>query len=239
VAEPPAEHPRTDHAIAVAKKPPPRPKIVQRPVPRPVPAHPIKRPVLVASAGTSSALAAPSAPAAQSAPEPPTPPIETDVGSDAPAPSPAPAAPAPAAPDTGAAPVVVTPVVTAPVKPAPVKPAAPPSPGSLDATPSVATLEVKGSLSPAIVRRSVERTLSSLRGCYRTAAREAHATPAIDLRITFEIDENSLATQVSTGGASFGSLGICAAGVAGQIRTPEAPDVGTVQVTAVIRFRPS
>jgi len=61
----------------------------------------------------------------------------------------------------------------------------------------------------------------------------------VDLRLTFEIDENSLATQIATSGAGVGSLATCAAGVASQIRTQEAPDVGTVQVAVVIRFRPS
>jgi hypothetical protein len=124
------------------------------------------------------------------------------------------------------------------VLPTPAKTAAP-SPGTLDATPSIESLEVKGSLAPSIVRRSVERTLSSLQGCYRTAARAGGATPAIELRLTFEIDENSLAVNVATGGASFGSLGSCAKSVARQIRTQEAPDVGTAQVTVVIKFRPS
>ena len=118
-------------------------------------------------------------------------------------------------------------------------PAVAADPGTLDATPMVVSLDVKGSLSPAVVRRSVERTLTSLRACYRTAARTGGATPAVDLRLTFEIDENSLATQIATGGASFGSLATCAATVASQIRTQEAPDVGTVQVAVVIRFRPS
>jgi len=116
---------------------------------------------------------------------------------------------------------------------------APANPGTLDATPTVVSLDVKGSLSPAMVRRSVERTLASMRTCYRTAARAGGATPAVDLRLTFEIDENSLATQIGTSGASFGALATCAAGVASQIRTQEAPDVGTVQVAVVIRFRPS
>jgi hypothetical protein len=103
----------------------------------------------------------------------------------------------------------------------------------------VVSVEVKGSLSPSIVKRSVERTLPSLRSCYRTAARTAKATPAVELRLSFEIDENSLATKITTSGASFGSLAACVAGVTSQIRTQEAPDVGTAQVTAVIRFRPS
>ncbi|HET9623927.1 MAG TPA: hypothetical protein VFP84_21290, partial [Kofleriaceae bacterium] len=108
----------------------------------------------------------------------------------------------------------------------------------MDAEPSIAELNVVGSLSPSVVRRSLERTLASMRGCYRMAAKASNATLAVDLKLAFEIDENSLATKVVPQ-ASFGSLATCAAGVAGQIRTPEAPDVGTVRVTAVIRFRPS
>jgi hypothetical protein len=118
-------------------------------------------------------------------------------------------------------------------------PVAPAGPGSLDAVPSITALDVKGPLSPSIVRRSVDRTLSSLRSCYRTAARDGGATPVIDLQLSFEIDENGLATQVATSGARFGSLPGCVAGVAGQIRTQEAPDVGTAHVTVGIRFRPS
>jgi hypothetical protein len=124
-----------------------------------------------------------------------------------------------------------------PPAPIPVPPR--PSPGSLDAVASVTSLDVKGSLSPAIVRRSVERALGALRSCYRAAARAGGTTPAIELQLRFEIDENGLATQVATGGAVFGSLGTCATGVASKIRTPTAPDVGTAQVTVGIRFQPS
>jgi hypothetical protein len=125
-----------------------------------------------------------------------------------------------------------SPVVVAPIKP-------PPNPGPFDAVPAVTTFEVKGSLSPSIVRRSVDRTLPSLRACYRSAARAAGATPAIDLQLTFEIDENGLATQVAINGPRFSAITGCAAEVARKIRTQGAPDVGTVQVTVGIRFRPS
>jgi hypothetical protein len=121
----------------------------------------------------------------------------------------------------------------------PVTPTVPTGPGTLDATPAIVTLDVKGSLSPSIVRRSVDRTLASLRACYRTAARAGRATPAVELQLTFDIDENSRATQVATSGASFGSLSGCATGVMSKIRTSEAPDVGTARVMVVIRFRPS
>jgi serine/threonine protein kinase len=233
--EPVVERPKAP--AAATKKPPVRSKPTPRAVVRAPATKPPKRPPVVAAAAI--------APAPPPAPPPPAAeiqgpqtaagsPIETEVQPEPPAPPPPPPPPPPEA-------AVTPPPVAAPalavVKPA-TKPA-PPPPGSLDATPSVASLDVKGSLSPSIVRRSLERTLASLRGCYRTAARAAKATPAIELRLTFEIDENSLATRVATSGASFGSLSTCAVGVAGQIRTQEAPDVGTVQVTAVIRFRPS
>jgi serine/threonine protein kinase len=224
---------RSKAPAASTKKPPVRSKPAPRPVLRPATTKPIKRPPVVAAATAAPApTAAPPPPPVEEVQGPQTPagsPIETEVQPEPPAPPPPPPEPAAAPPPVAPALAVVKP----PAKPTP------PAPGSLDATPSVASLEVKGSLSPAIVRRSLERTLSSLRGCYRTAARAVKATPAVELRLSFEIDENSLATQVATSGANFGSLSRCAAGVAGQIRTQEAPDVGTAQVTAVIRFRPS
>jgi hypothetical protein len=131
-------------------------------------------------------------------------------------------------------PPVLPPPVTPPLVPPP-----PVGPGTLDATPSIASLEVKGPLPSSTVRRSVDRTLASLRTCYRTAARAAGRTPAVELHLTFEVDENSLATRVATSGAGFGSLASCAIGVVSHIRTAEAPDVGTARVTVVIRFRPS
>lgn len=136
-------------------------------------------------------------------------------------------------------PAPAVPTMAAQLPPAPIPAAPRPSPGSLDAVPSVTNLDVKGSLSPAIVRRSVERALGSLRSCYRTAAQAGGTTPAIELQLRFEIDENGLATQVATGGAAFGTLGSCATGVASKIRTPTAPDVGTAQVTVGIRFQPA
>jgi eukaryotic-like serine/threonine-protein kinase len=225
---------KLDRPVAVGKKPVVRPKGVVRPAPP----RPAKRSVMLAAAspGITGGVtgAAPStvveAPAArpaepEAAPEPappppaatePSPPREATDGS---------AAPRPAAPT-----------------PPPPKAAPPaPKPAALDASPELVSVEVKGSLSRAVVRRSVERTLASLRTCYRTAARSGGVpggAAVIEVQLSFEIDENSLATHVATRGASFGSLASCAIGVASQIRTQEAPDVGTAQVTAVIRFRP-
>ncbi|MEO7730256.1 MAG: hypothetical protein ABIY55_04740, partial [Kofleriaceae bacterium] len=206
-----------------------------RPIPRREPIGPARRttlapPVAIAAPGSAaisapgSAVAAPGS-APISAP-PITPPSE-------------PLAPAPAAAPPSVERATEPPSGLPPPAPPVQLKSAPPPRGSLDATPGVVSLEVKGSLSPSIVRRSVERTLSSLRACYRVAARAGGNTPAVELRLAFEIDENSLATHVTTAGASFGSFASCAAGVAGQIRTQEAPDVGTAQVIVVIGFRPS
>ncbi|TMQ16091.1 MAG: hypothetical protein E6J90_24475, partial [Deltaproteobacteria bacterium] len=158
--------------------------------------------------------------AGAAAPSPPAPPAPTLT----PPPQP-PIPPPPAPPDP--------PSVAAP-KAAP----APKGPGALDAVPEITGLEVKGSLSPSVVRRSVERALPALRACYVAAARAGRTTPALDLQLSFEIDENGLAIHAATGRASFGSLARCAAGVAGQIHTPVAPDTGTAPVAVVIRFRP-
>jgi len=226
--EPEPAAPDVAQPVAVTAEPVPEPPKLDPPVvakrvgrPRSAsqrePARPVKHAVVIASAAV--------APTPSGSP-PRSPPVQPEAGAGT-VPTP-PAADLGHDPTTGAAP---------PAPPAPAKPA-PPPPGTLDATPSITTLEVKGSLSAAIVRRSVERTLSSLQGCYRTAARAGGTTPAIDLRLTFEIDENRLAVNVAAGGASFGSLGSCATTVARQIRTKEAPDVGTAEVAVVIRFRP-
>jgi serine/threonine-protein kinase len=119
------------------------------------------------------------------------------------------------------------------------RPALPVGPGSLDAKPEIASLEVAGSLSQSVVRRSLERTMGALRTCYQTAARVGNATPPIDLQIRFEIDENSLVTHVMASGTSFGSLAGCAGGVIGGVHTQQAPDTGTAQAQVLIRFRPT
>jgi len=241
----------------VAAVDPPKPRHADEPAapPDPTPAEPAAAaaPAIPARAATRTPVAIPRRESLRV--------VKRTAGSNAPAiaaaaspsdPAPIAVAPAetpPAAPlavEPEPAPVIAPPIAPPPapiVLPPPAPPiqlaVARPSTGSLDATPAVISLDVKGSLSPSIVRRSVERTLGSLRSCYRTAARAGGATPALELRLAFEIDENSLATHVATSGGSFGSLASCAAGVAGQIRTQEAPDVGTAQVTVVIGFRPS
>jgi hypothetical protein len=217
------------HPAGIAKRPLVRGKpTTHRELPRPA-----RRVAAVMSAGSGSAPATPApiiAPPGQQAADPgATAAISAELGHGR--------ADTGGERETVAAPVAPPPAVV--VVASPPAPPAPPNPGTLDATPAVLSLEVKGSLSPSIVRRSVERTLSSMRTCYRIAARAGGSTPALDLRLTFEVDENSRATQVATSGASFGTLASCATGVTSGIRTQQAPDTGTAQVAVVIRFRPS
>jgi hypothetical protein len=131
------------------------------------------------------------------------------------------------------------PVPPPPPPPAPPQvAAAPAAPRSFDAVPEIASFDLQGSLAASVARRGVERALPGMRACYAAAARAGRAAPAIELRLSFEIDENSLATHVAAGDVRFGSFARCAAGVAGQIHTTAAPDVGTARVVVVIKFQP-
>jgi serine/threonine-protein kinase len=140
----------------------------------------------------------------------------------------------------------IAPVAAAPTKPAPVPQPAPvraaPAPvvvGSMDAMPSIVNLDVNGPLPNSVVRRGVERVLPAVRACYRSAASSQKKTPMVKVTLRFEIDENSAATNVSAGGASFGSLASCVSGAVGQVQTQQAPDVGTAQVALTIQFTPT
>ena len=123
----------------------------------------------------------------------------------------------------------------APARPAP---AAVVNPGTLDAVPSFSKLAVDGSLTTTEVQSALGRTVETLRDCYRNAARKANQTPDVSLRISFEIDEGARASGVRISGDSLG-LAACAKGALGDVRTRVAPDVGTVSVSAVVRFKPT
>ena len=210
---------------------PANPKSPKRTRPEPPPARTKGR--IVAKApkvaetrgGHGSETASPAAivataPGSASAPVAEAPkPVETPP----PPPPPAPVAPAPA------------PIVRAP---APAPQPAPVPAGSMDASPAIANLDVNGPLPASVVHRAIERVLPSLRACYRSAATAQKKTPAVTLTLTFEIDENSSATNVSGGGASFGTLASCVRNAVGQVQTQQAPDVGTAQVGVAIKFTP-
>lgn len=138
---------------------------------------------------------------------------------------------APARPAPVPAPARIT---AAPVQPAP----AIVQPGSLDAVPLVTKLAVDGSLTTGEVHTALNRSLDTLRGCYRSAAKHANQTPDVSIRVNFVIDEGARASRVRIVGDSLG-LGGCAKDAIGDVRTRVAPDVGTVSVSAVVRFKPT
>jgi outer membrane biosynthesis protein TonB len=115
----------------------------------------------------------------------------------------------------------------------------PPPAVSLDATPSLGEIDVTGGVSKAWIRNDIERLLTPLRECYRGVARATGAAPAVELRLSFEIDESGRATRVSTSGGTFGSLQGCAARAFNLRRMSQKPDTGTATVTVTIRFAPS
>jgi len=158
------------------------------------------------------------------------------VAVQVPTPAPPPiVAPPPPAPGSAA--------IAQPVKPAPVAARASPlpaptSPGSLDAMPAFSKLSVDGSLTTTEVQTALGRTLDALRACYRGAAKKANQTPDVSLRVSFEIDEGARANGVRVTGDTLG-LGACVKDAIGGVRTRVAPDVGTVFVSTVVRFKPT
>ncbi len=114
---------------------------------------------------------------------------------------------------------------------------APNKPGSLDATPAFSKLSVDGSLTTTEIQTALGRTVDGLRGCYRAAAKKANQTPEVSVRISFEIDEGARASSVRVSGDTLGVAACVKDAIAG-VRTRVAPDVGTVSVSAVVRFRP-
>jgi hypothetical protein len=107
----------------------------------------------------------------------------------------------------------------------------------MDATPVIQRVTVDGSLTTSEIESALGRTLDGLRSCYRSAASSAKKTPDLTIRIAFEIDEGARASRVRVGGDSLGLAG-CVSSAVGGVRTRVAPDVGTVAVTATIRFKP-
>lgn len=130
------------------------------------------------------------------------------------------------------------------VAPAPARPAVAPAPastvnviGSLDAMPSISKVVVDGSLTTSEVESGIGRTLDAVRGCYRAAAAKANRTPELAVRLSFEIDEGARAGRVRVTGDTLG-VSACVANSVSSVRTRVAPDIGTVSVTAVLRFKP-
>jgi len=212
----------------------PTPSVVAKAAPRVVATAKVRSPAPKVAPAIAK-VAPPPVAAKVETPKQPT--IEAPSGSTLSIETPAPAKITPA-PPPDPKPVAVTPV--APTEP----PAVTPKPavieiGSMDATPTITSLDVNGPLPSSVVRRGVERILPALRTCYRNAAKTGQKTPLVSLSVSFEIDENSSATNVSAArGAAFGPLQGCVRGSVSRLQTQQAPDVGTAQVVLVITFRP-
>ncbi|HEY5925618.1 MAG TPA: protein kinase [Kofleriaceae bacterium] len=190
------------------------------------------------SAGTTKAGSAAPPPAPAPAPAPGGS-GSSQVAAQVPPPAPA---PLPTPPQVGSAAPPKTGSATPP-KPAitatPAPPAAPiANPGSLDAQPAFSKVTVDGSLTTTEVQSALGRTLDALRSCYRGAAKKANQTPDVSLKVSFVIDEGARAGSVRISGDTMG-LGGCVKDAIGAVRTRVAPDVGTVSVSAVVRFKPT
>jgi serine/threonine protein kinase len=141
----------------------------------------------------------------------------------------------PTAPKTGSG--SATPPKQPAITATPVPPAQP-NPGSLDAVPAYSKVTVDGSLTTTEVQNALGRTLDTLRACYRASAQKAKQTPDVSLKVSFEIDEGARARSVRISGDPLG-LGGCVKDAVGDVRTRVAPDVGTVSVSATVRFKPT
>ncbi|MGE0870704.1 MAG: serine/threonine protein kinase [Kofleriaceae bacterium] len=132
------------------------------------------------------------------------------------------------------------PVAAKPSPPTPAQRAQPAvtSPGTLDAIPSIGGVSVIGSLRNSDVQNGLARIVDDLRSCYQQAAQRAQKTPALRVRISFEIDEARASRNVSVSGDTLG-IAACARDSASKIRTRVAPDVGTAKVSVVVKFQPT
>ncbi|MET0343391.1 MAG: protein kinase [Polyangiales bacterium] len=161
-------------------------------------------------------------------------------------PTPAPAAEPTRAPEpVVAAPVTPTPTPQ-PVTPAPaaqpapvaIAPATPKPPQKLSAEPTIAELEVDGSLGKGTVSRMLARLSPSLRTCYATAAKAAGRNDYAPLAMTFLIDEVGSVRTVSAGKHPLPELPSCAAAALKRMRSERVPDVGISTVRFSIGFTP-
>jgi hypothetical protein len=139
---------------------------------------------------------------------------------------------------------VPPPVVAAPVAPAapaavikPV-PAAPAPPQRLEATASIADLDVEGSLGTGVVARMLGRVTSALKSCYGDAAKHANRNDFSPLPVELTIDEAGSVRNLSVGHSGLGDLSACASGALKRVRSERVPDVGTVLVKFRIAFTP-
>jgi hypothetical protein len=141
-----------------------------------------------------------------------------------------PSAPEPIAAVDGAAP-------RAPARPPP-PPPAPQFPGSFSASASISLREVSGSLPRSVVQRAVSRVAPEYRSCYEQAARGSGNKARLQVPVSFVVAEMGRAKLVQVNATPLPGLSECIAEVTGKIRTRISPDIGDVNVSLVISYRP-
>ncbi|MDB4952888.1 MAG: serine/threonine protein kinase [Myxococcales bacterium] len=100
-----------------------------------------------------------------------------------------------------------------------------PPPAPHHVAPRIVALDVAGSLSPAVVRRAVERVLPALRGCAGQVGERVVVA-------SFAIGETRRASALQIGGA--GSR--CLSSAFSSVRTEVVPDLGDVAVQVKVAF---
>ena len=140
-------------------------------------------------------------------------------------------------------PVVKEVVATVPPPPEPparieAPPAPPPRPLSMRARAELRSLEVRGSLSTAVIRRALERIEPQLRGCFAAQAAASRRSIATTVHLTFIVDDTRKASAVQAASSTWPALASCVGEVVHELRTNTAPDVGSVPVSVDIAFTP-
>ena len=124
-----------------------------------------------------------------------------------------------------------------PPEPEPVaRPVSPREP--VAATARVNGVSVRGPLSAAQLRRSVERVRPTLSECYTEAARRAGQHRNVQVRVTVSIDEaGRVKAQPKVEGAQLPGFGECLSSAMSKL-VCQAPDTGTATAAIVVGFKP-
>lgn len=138
-----------------------------------------------------------------------------------------------ATPQPALAPVAQPAPAVAKPAPAAVTPAAP---QRLDATASIADLDVEGSLGTGVVARMLGRVTPTLKGCYVDAAKRANRNDLAGLPVELTIDEGGAVRNITVGRSGLSDLSSCVSGALKRLRSERVPDVGTVQVKFKVAF---
>ena len=134
--------------------------------------------------------------------------------------------------------VPTVPALPAKIEPPPPSPAPIPRPLTTRARTELRSLEVRGSLSNAVIRRALERLEPQMRRCFATQAAASRRSTVTTVRVTFVVDDTRQASSVQAGSSTWPGLATCVGDVVRELRTNTAPDVGSVPVSVDVQFTP-